>query len=267
MFLGLTTYDRVQRPKEPSTVRRDPSVGPKPVHCLYNTDKSGKSTTPSKRVKTPVKSWLKNQPIDEEDCGLKVNYDMWDTSPIEARTIRHQAKQLEMSNDRVASLRRPAKLVQHRFDQMADSLGKYSSTMVHEVYASYAGTVTKDLPQKDKELLFPPYLATLVWDILFNLSKHMYDDSSIDQLLSRLPPRLNSMIRLRQYVIKCNKGCTEKSRPVEMDWAVIVACLMAEYEIDFNCLLIAEIHERGVYHTMIDVVEPLIKMTRRMDVD
>uniref|UniRef100_M1E0L5 Uncharacterized protein n=1 Tax=Solanum tuberosum TaxID=4113 RepID=M1E0L5_SOLTU len=96
MFLGLTTYDRVQRPKEPSTVRRDPSVGPKPVHCLYNTDKSGKSTTPSKRVKTPVKSWLKNQPIDEEDCGLKVKYDMWDTSPIEARTTRHQAKQLEM---------------------------------------------------------------------------------------------------------------------------------------------------------------------------
>ncbi|WMV50329.1 hypothetical protein MTR67_043714 [Solanum verrucosum] len=130
----------------------------------------------------------------------------------------------------------------HKCEWMAWDPENYSEEMTREFYASYAATVRNSISKNDKPLAQPPLQSTLVRNSLVDIS-----DATICRFISG--PAHTLPINTVEYDYRIGIVLSGVDNVVTWDRAVMIAAIMAGLELDFSCILIAEIHERAIRTT------------------
>ncbi|KAG5580536.1 hypothetical protein H5410_051163 [Solanum commersonii] len=193
-----------------------------------------------------------------------------------ARLITEERRVLTGSLHTVPGIHRLFSL--HKCDWMAREPGTYSEEIVREFYASYAATLRGSISKRSKPLAQDPLTSTLVrgcpvdispatirrflygptaghswslntaefdyrWDIVRSDGEHA--EWVVASRLGIRKATLTFVAKFFWLLVRNRVSPTKADNQVTWDRAVMVAALVAGVEIDFSCMLLAEIHERA----------------------
>uniref|UniRef100_M1DWG7 Integrase core domain containing protein n=1 Tax=Solanum tuberosum TaxID=4113 RepID=M1DWG7_SOLTU len=178
-----------------------------------------------------------------------------------ARLITEEHRVLTRSLHTVPEIHRLFQ--RHKCEWMAREPGTYSEEIVREFYDSYAATLQGSIHKNDRHTAQAPLTATLdiVWggkfqrsaekrEILLHwLSSQIATDEERAEWVttpgvSIKKATLTFVAKFFWLLVGNQISSTKAYNALTCDRAVMVAALVAGFEINFACMLIAEIHER-----------------------